>query len=107
MTAETPNRELKSVEPLGIEGVVQTGVILEAVVVGKLQELHTSARNARVMVFPPSQVDWATQAWGHYHAAMDKAAVEAGLPEPERDADGDVIHWGVNFETGEILGCTP
>jgi hypothetical protein len=34
--------------------------------------------------------------------AIDRAAVELGFPEPEKNADGDVIHYGL-LGTGEIV----
>lgn len=38
-----------------------------------------------------------------FYKALDEAAVAAGQPEPAVDEDGDVIHYGADFETGEIL----
>lgn len=38
-----------------------------------------------------------------FYKALDEAAVAAGYPEPAVDEDGDVIHYGADMETGEIL----
>lgn len=39
-----------------------------------------------------------------YYELVDQIAVDGGLPAPEKDADGDVIHYGVDFSNGQILG---
>lgn len=39
------------------------------------------------------------------HEAIDQAAIEVGLPVPEKDKDGDVIHYGL-LGTGEITEVT-
>lgn len=34
---------------------------------------------------------------------IDRACVAAGLPELTKDGDGYVVHYGLDFENGEVL----
>ena len=38
-----------------------------------------------------------------FYSELDKVSVAAGLPEPEEDADGYSIHYGLDFSTREIV----
>lgn len=44
------------------------------------------------------------EARAEYHTQLDKYAMELGLPEPKRDLEGAVCHYGVDFQNREVLG---
>lgn len=91
--------------------VNQTGVFLDQATSDRLHAMAKTASTTPAIIIGNSgdghgnlAKDEATKAWDRYYDAMNKAAVDAGLPEPEEDADGDVNNWGANFETREVLG---
>lgn len=55
----------------------------------------------------PNGIPDAVKALERVKDDIDRACVEAGLPEPEKDEDGDVIHYGVDFGSREILSWKP
>jgi len=38
-----------------------------------------------------------------FYKSLDEMAISHGLPNPPVDPDGDVVHYGLNFKTKEIL----
>jgi len=89
-------------------GIVRTGKYLDKETKDTLYEAHARAERAPAMVigerhlgpYGRTEVVKQRELVGQM---IDKACVAAGCAEPERDADGDVIHYGVDFASGEIL----
>lgn len=89
-------------------GLIRTGVKLDA---GALDELRAAARNVRatpaIVVtqrhLGPFGRTESQLAEARLRTQLDAACVVAGFPTPAHDADGDVIHYGLDFETGEVL----
>ncbi len=49
------------------------------------------------------QAERVDKARAGFYELVDKVAVDHGLPTPEKDKDGDVIHYGLDFSNGELL----
>lgn len=43
------------------------------------------------------------EARASFYTGVDAAAVRLGLPEPQNDAEGGVIHYGLDFSNDELL----
>ena len=55
---------------------------------------------ASMMQHTCERVDAAT---AELYSEIDKTAVLLGCPEPVTDADGDIVHYGLDFNTSEIM----
>lgn len=89
-------------------GIIRTGKFLDEAVSAGLRRSHDLAQRVPAIVvgdrhLGPYGRTEAEKALEHVKNAIDEACVAAGMPEPEKDADGDVIHYGVDFATREIL----
>jgi hypothetical protein len=89
-------------------GILRTEKFFDA---PTLERLHTMAKQAQstpVILLSqrrlgPEGKDEATLAWERFYRELNAEAVKAGMPEPAADDDGDVINYGCDFKTGEIL----
>lgn len=89
-------------------GIIRTNKFLNAVETKALHGMAVDAANTPAIVLSqrhlgPAGKDEATLAQERFHRALDKAVVAAGFPEPAKDEDGDAVHYGLDFKTGEIL----
>lgn len=91
--------------------IVRTGTFLDTATRDALHDQHKRALNTPVMIVSqrskgPHAKDEATLAIEHFNVAMNAAAVAAGLPEPPL-YEGNVVNYGCDYKTGEILGWSP
>lgn len=89
-------------------GLIRTGKMLDADTAKRLHEMANAAATTPAIVFSqcrlgPYAKTEAQIMWEHFYRAANEACVAAGFPEPEKDADGDVINYGIDFGTGEVL----
>ncbi len=74
-------------------GAIGTGVKASDEDRDAMMELAKEAQQIPVMKFGSTWLHEAPQA--RLTTAIDELAVKYGLPPPEKDADGDVIHYGM------------
>lgn len=89
-------------------GLIRTGKHLSADETARLKEQFVDAYNTPVILLSqrhrgPNGKDEATLAIERARTALDRACVAAGFPELEKDQDGDVVHYGIDFDNGEIV----
>lgn len=89
-------------------GIIRTGKFLDADTAKRLQELGTQAQNTPLMLITQRERNHevpplAIRLQQEFHEKLNAAVVATGFAEPKRDEDGDVINYGCDFKTGEIL----
>jgi hypothetical protein len=80
-------------------GAIRTGVMATATEIAEAKQRAVEAREA-----PVAKVGgvWLYEAaHENFMGWLDRLAVAHGLPEPPRDPDGDVVHYGL-LGTGEF-----
>lgn len=89
-------------------GTIRTGKFLDAESLATLTKQYQDAASTPVMLVTQKERNLeepplAMRLMKKFNDNLNAKAVAMGFPEPKATEDGDVINYGCDFQSGEIL----